>query len=86
MLSRYINGVEYEIVAEFYDNGESSAVAKTIVEEGETAVNTYRITVSRNNPVTQTPFRKNTGALYEYLLTNNEVLWDAYWEDPEEEE
>ena len=86
MLKRYIKGVEYEIVSEFYDSGESSSIAKTIVEEGETAVNTDRIEVSRNNPVTQVPFNKNMDALSNYLLNNNEVLWDAYWEDPKEEE
>jgi len=86
MLKRFIKGVEYQIVSEFYDNGESSSVAKTIVEEGETSVNTYRIIVCSNNPVTQVPFNKSIDALNNYLLTNNEVLWDAYWEDPVEEE
>ena len=86
MLKRFIKGVEYQIVSEFYDNGESSSVAKTIVKEGETSVNTYRIIVCPNNPVTQVPFNKSIDALNNYLLTNNEVLWDAYWEDPKEEE
>ena len=42
---REINGKTYEIVSEFYDNGDSSSVAKTIVEEGE-GVNTYRIIIA----------------------------------------
>ena len=86
MLKKIIKGIEYEIVTSFEDDGQGNAIAKTIVEEGETAVNTYRITVSRNNPVTQVPFNKSIDALNNYLLTNNEVLWDAYWEDPVEEE
>ncbi len=85
MLKRFIKNVEYEIVSEFYDNGDSSAVAKTIVDEGETSVNTYRLCVGSRNPVTQVPFDKNETALHNYLLTNDQMLWNDYWEDPVEE-
>lgn len=86
MLKRLIKEVEYEIVSEFYDNGDSSAVAKTIVDEGETPVNTYRLCVGSSNPLTQQPFNKNQDFLNEYLINNDELLWVAYWEDPVEEE
>ena len=85
MLKRFIKNVEYEIVSEFYDNGDSSAVAKTIVDEGETPVNTYRLCVGSRNPVTQVPFNKDETALHDYLLTNDELLWNDYWQDPVEE-
>ena len=85
MLKRFIKNVEYEIVSEFYDNGDSSAVAKTIVDEGETSVNTYRLCVGSRNPVTQVPFNKDETALHDYLLTNDELLWNDYWQDPVEE-
>jgi hypothetical protein len=31
------------------------------------------------------PFNGNENALHDYLLTNDETIWDAYWEDPEPE-
>ena len=86
MLKRFIKNVEYEIVSEFYDNGDSSAIAKTIVEEGETSVNTYRLCVGSSNTVTQVPFDKNETALHDYLLTNSELHWSDHWEDPVEDE
>jgi len=86
MLKRSIKNVEYEIVAEFYDNGESSSIAKTIVEEGETSVNTYRIIVGSKNPYTQQEFNKSEELLKGYLISNDELLWSDYWADPVEEE
>lgn len=87
MLKRFIKGFEYEIVASFDDDGQANAIARTIVkEEGETPVNTYRLRVGARNPLTQVPFDKNETALHDYLLTNDQMLWNAYWEDPVEEE
>ena len=86
MLKRKIKNIKYEIVASFDDDGQANAIARTIVEEGETPVNTYRLRVGARNPVTQVPFDKNETALHDYLLTNDQMLWDAYWEDPVEEE
>ena len=80
MLKRAINGVEYEIVCEFYDNGESSSIAKTI---GDNPVNTYRLIVAAKNPLTQVAFNKDLSALQAYVTSNDEFLWDAHWEDPE---
>lgn len=84
MLKRYIKGVEYEIVVSFFDNGDGNCIAKTIVGEGETAVNTYRLTVAANNPITQQPFNRNEDLLMAYALSNQEHLWSPYWEDEEE--
>lgn len=86
MLKRNIKNETYEIVASFYDDGQANAIARTIVEEGETPVNTYRLRVGSKNPLTQETFDKNETALHNYLLTNDQMLWDAYWEDPVEEE
>ena len=86
MLKRNIKSETYEIVASFYDDGQANAIARTIVEEGETPVNTYRLRVGSKNPVTQVPFDKDETALHNYLLTNDQTIWDAYWEDPVEED
>ena len=86
MPNRRLKGAEYEVVVSFYENGEGNCIAKTIVEEGETPVNTYRLTVAANNPITQQPFNKNEDALMAYALSNQEHLWSDYWEDPEPEE
>ena len=86
MLKRFIQDAEYEIVSEFYDNGDSSSVAKTIVDEGETPVNTYRLCVGSKNPVTQISFNKNLNLLNDYLINNDELLWVPYWEDSAPEE
>ena len=53
MLERNIKNETYEIVASFYDDGQANAIARTIVEEGETPVNTYRLVVGSKNPLTQ---------------------------------
>jgi hypothetical protein len=86
MLKRNIKNETYEIVASFYDDGQANAIARTIVEEGETPVNTYRLCVGARNPLTQVPFDKNQTELESYLLTNDQTIWDVYWEDPEPEE
>ena len=69
MLKKIIKGTEYEIVTEFEDNGQGNAIARTIVEEGETPVNKYRIRVSSVNPLTQIPFK-----FTKLEPTNNDVL------------
>lgn len=86
MRKRELYGVEYEIVVDWYDNGDASCVAKTIVEEGETSVNTYRMNVGKKDPISQQPFNKNDEMLYGYALGNKEFLWNDYWEDPAPEE
>ena len=84
MLKKIIKGTEYEIVTEFEDNGQGNAIARTIVEEGETPVNKYRIRVSSVNPLTQIPFNGNIEALTQFVLNVNQNNWNTYWEDEEE--
>ncbi len=86
MHSRYIKDGEYEVVMEFTDDGQGNAVAKTIVAEGETPVNTYRLRVASHNPLTLKPFNRDVDALWRYLTTVDDLTWDTYWEDPEEGE
>ena len=85
---REINGKTYEIVSEFYDNGDSSSIAKTIIEEGEEGegVNTYRIIIASRNPLTSEPFDKDADKLWSYLQRNQDSLWSPYYEDPAPEE
>tara|TARA_Y100000768_G_scaffold388094_1_gene382151 strand:- start:764 stop:1027 length:264 start_codon:yes stop_codon:yes gene_type:complete len=80
---RAIKDTVYEIVSEFYDNGESSSLAKTIVDEGD-GVNTYRIIVASHNPLTREPFNKDADKLWAYLRGNESDLWRTYWDDPDE--
>ena len=84
MLKKIIKGTEYEIVIEFEDNGQGNAIARTIVEEGKTPVNKYRIRVSSANPLTQIPFNGNINLLNDFVMSVKENTWDAYWEDEEE--
>ena len=84
MLKKIIKGTEYEIVIEFEDNGQGNAIARTIVEEGETPVNKYRLRVSAVNPLTQIPFDGNIKALTQFVLNINQNNWNTYWEDEEE--
>ena len=40
MHDRRLKGAEYEVVVSFYDNGDGNCIAKSIVVEGDPAVNT----------------------------------------------
>ena len=84
MLKKMIKGTEYEIVTEFEDDGQGNAIARTIVAEGETPVNKYRIRVSSRNPLTQIPFDGDINLLNGFVLRVKENTWDVYWEDEEE--
>ena len=87
MPSRLINGIEYDLVAEFEENGQGNIVARTIVGEGKTPVNTYRLRVSERNPLTAVPFNNNMEALLHYAINQcSQRTWDKYWEDPAPEE
>ena len=86
MRSRFIKGIEYNVAVSFYENGDGNCIAKSIVAEGETPVNTYRLTVAANNPITQRSFDNDEDALLDYALSNQEHLWAPYWEDPAPEE
>ena len=85
MLKKVINGVEYEIVTAFDDDGQGNAIAKTIVEDGETAENKYRLRTGTKNPLTQVPFNNNIVAFNNYISGVSSNIFNIYWEDPEEE-
>lgn len=86
MLKKVINGLEYEIVTSFDADGQGNAIAKTIVEDGETSENKYRLRTGIKNPVTQTPFSGNIEMLNNFVLSVNSNTWNDYWEDPAPEE
>tara|TARA_B100000427_G_scaffold166906_3_gene138634 strand:+ start:3910 stop:4179 length:270 start_codon:yes stop_codon:yes gene_type:complete len=86
MLKKVIKGVEYEIVTEFEDTGQGNAIAKTIVEDGETAENKYRLRTGTKNPLTQVPFNNNIVAFNNYISGVPDTHFNTYWEDPEPDE
>tara|TARA_B100000686_G_C16536939_1_gene835308 strand:+ start:464 stop:733 length:270 start_codon:yes stop_codon:yes gene_type:complete len=86
MLKKVINGVEYEIVTAFDDDGQGNAIAKTIVEDGETAENKYRLRTGTKNPLTQVPFNNNIVAFNNYISGVSSNIFNIYWEDPEPDE
>tara|TARA_B100000686_G_scaffold222120_1_gene229253 strand:+ start:4645 stop:4914 length:270 start_codon:yes stop_codon:yes gene_type:complete len=86
MLKKVIKGVEYEIVTEFEDTGQGNAIAKTIVDEGETAENKYRLRTGIKNPLTQVLFNNDIDAFNDYISGVSGNMFDIYWEDPEPDE
>ena len=86
MLKKIIKDIEYEIVTSFEDDGQGNAIAKTIVEEGETSENIYRLRVAAKHPVTQVPFYGNIEMFNNYVLSVDHNTWNDYWEDPAPEE
>lgn len=83
MLKKVIKGVEYEIVTEFEDTGQGNAIAKTIVEEGETSENKYRLRTGIKNPLTQALFNNDIDALNAYISSVPDTHFNTYWEDEE---
>ena len=51
-----INEIEYEMINTVANDMSSTNILKTIVEEGETSVNTYRLNLPPYNPETLAPF------------------------------
>jgi len=82
MLRKIIKGIEYEIVTEFEADGQGNAIAKTIVEEGETSENKYRLRTGVKNPLTQVPFNNDIDAFNAYIDGVPDTHFNIYWEDP----
>lgn len=79
-----INEVEYEMVNTVADDMSSTNVLKTIVEEGKTSVNTYRLNLPPYNPETLAPF-SNTDQIIQFC--NRPLnIWSVYFDDPVEED
>lgn len=83
MLKKIIKGIEYEIVTEFEANGQGNAIAKTIVEEGKTSENKYRLRTGIKNPLTQALFNNDIDALNAYISSVPDTHFNTYWEDEE---
>ena len=80
-----INGIEYELVNTIADDMSSTNVLRTIVEEGKTPVNTYRLNLPPYNPMTQSPF-STSQQIEGFCMSIAKNFWASYWEDPKEEE
>lgn len=80
-----INGIEYELVNTVADDMSSTNVLRTIVEEGKTPVNTYRLNLPPYNPMTMDAFL-NADQIKNFCINISKNFWSPYWEDPEEEE
>lgn len=85
MPNRSIKNVEYELVQTLTDDLTSSNVLRTIVEEGETPVNKYRLNLVNWNPQTMVNW-DNAEQIETFCLTCPEYFWSEYFEDPVEEE
>ena len=79
------NNIEYELVSTVADNMSSTNVLRTIVEEGETPVNTYRLNLPPYNPMTQESFT-SADQIEDFCISIAKNYWSPYWEDPVEEE
>jgi len=80
-----LNGIEYEMVNTVADDMSSTNVLRTIVEEGETSVNTYRLNLPTYNPMSQNPFTE-AQQIEDFCVHISENFWAPYFEDPVEEE
>ena len=80
-----INGIEYEMVNTVADDMSSTNILRTIVEEGETPINTYRLNLPSFNPMSQSPFI-NATQIEAFCLNSANDFWSLYFEDPVEEE
>tara|TARA_Y100001980_G_C14379834_1_gene182198 strand:+ start:412 stop:678 length:267 start_codon:yes stop_codon:yes gene_type:complete len=76
---------EYELVQTLKDDLTSSNVLRTIVEEGETPVNTWRLNLGPTNPLTMIDFQ-NSEEVENFCLQCPDNFWSPYFEDPEPEE
>jgi len=61
----------------------SSNILKTIVEEGETSTNAFRLNLPPFNPETLRPFL-NENQIIEFCNRAKQTLWSVYFEDPVE--
>lgn len=86
MRNYHLHGTGYEMkVLEIRDDGDSTVILQTIVEEGETAEKKYRINLGVKNPLTQVVFM-NADERMDYCKSMPERYWDEWYEDPAPEE
>ena len=83
MREYHLHGTDYEMkVLEVKDDGDSTVILQTIVEEGETAEKKYRINLGVKNPLTQN-FFGSEDARMDYCKDMPERYWDAWYEAPD---
>ena len=83
MREYHLHGTDYEMkVLEVKDDGDSTVILQTIVEEGETAEKKYRINLGVKNPLTQNFFGSEDARL-DYCKEMPERYGHAWYEDPE---
>ena len=80
-----LNGIDYELVSTVASDMSSTNVLRTIVEEGETPVNSFRLNLPPYNPLTQSPFA-DAQQIEDFCISIAENYWSPYFEDPEPEE
>ena len=79
-----INEIEYEMINTVANDMSSTNILKTIVEEGETSTNAFRLNLPAFNPETLLPFL-NENQIIEFCNRAKPNLWSVYFDDPEEE-
>lgn len=79
------DGIEYELVSTVADNLSSSNVLRTIVDEGETSVNTFRLNLPPWNPKTGQAFT-DAEQIEQFCKSVSHNFWSPHWEDPAPEE
>ena len=84
-MRRSRDGVNYELIQTIGDDLTSSNVLKTIVPEGETPVNSYRLNLGAYNPQTMIKFQIAT-EIEAFCLKCPDNFWSVYFEDPEPDE
>jgi len=85
MPDRFRGSEKYELVQTLKDDLTSSNVLRTIVEEGQTPVNTWRLNLGPRNPQTMEDF-KNAEEVENFCLLCPDNFWSPYFEDPAPEE
>lgn len=80
-----LNGIDYELVSTVASDMSSTNVLRTIVDEGETSVNTYRLNLAPYNPQTMKLFT-SADDITNCCLAMPANFWSPYFEDPEPEE
>jgi hypothetical protein len=86
MFNLDIDGVTYTVTITKNDNDTYTCIAKTIVEEGKTPVNTYKLNLTKRNPMTLQLW--DSTKIMNFLTGPNgkSEFWMEYFDEPTEEE
>ena len=78
------NGIEYQLESAIAEDMSSTNVLKTIVEEGENSVNSYRLNLPPYNPMSLKPFTE-AQQIEDFCMSISKNFWSPYFEDPDPE-